>query len=369
MSFFSILVLIGSVQGYILALALSRLKESDLVSNRYLSLFLFVVSTTLLGRFFYTDTEMTILKFKLLFFGDCIIFLFGPFLYLWLTRVLGLKKKFNKKELVHFVPALIFFLSVTPLFFSFGQDFWMVLNKFGPFYSAEELGAILHNLIYIVISLITLRKFEANYKDQASTEPQTTFYRAILSVSLVAVIVWLVSNLLGRFSPDYMFSNLGYHSVWVIMSSTILGLGYYTIRNPELFLPDTEEPEEEVKAKKPIDGLDKYLEKIEQIMTKEKAYLDPKLTLGKFSESAGIHTHLLSRIINEHYEKNFFDFVNSYRVEEFKEKITQENLVQFTILKLALESGFNSKTTFNKSFKKNTGETPKEYIDKQLILS
>lgn len=369
MSFFSALVLIGSVQGYILALALSRFKESDLISNRYLSLFLFVVSTTLLGRFFYTDTEMTILKLKLLFFGDCIIFLFGPLLYLWLTRVLGLKKEFNKKELLHFIPAWIFFLSVTPLFFSSGQGFWELLTKFGSFYLAEESGAIIHNLVYLILSMVILSKFEVNFKDQASSEPQTIFYKGILGVSFIAVIAWLVSHLLGRFSPEYLYSNLGYQSVWMIMSATTLGLGYYTIRNPELFLPDSEVREDEVKAKKPIEGLDEYIKKIDNIMANEKAYLDPKLTLGKFSESVGIHTHLVSRIINEHYEKNFFDFVNSYRVEEFKEKITQENLVQFTILKLALESGFNSKTTFNKSFKKNTGKTPKEYIDKQLILS
>lgn len=369
MSFFSVLVLVGSVQGYILSLALSRLKGRDLVSNKYLTLFLFVVSTTLLGRYFYTDTEMTALKIKLLFFGDCIIFLYGPLLYLWLTRILGLKKEFKKKELVHLIPATIFFLSVTPLFFSTGVDFWETLRTMSAIYQVEELGAVVHNGAYLVLSFITLRKFEVNYKDQASSEPQTSFYKGILFVSSVTVFAWLISYLLNIFNTDYLFSEVGYHSVWVIMSSTIFGLGYYTVSNPELFQPVIEQVKEESIPKKPIEGLDEYIKKIESIMVEKKVYLDPKLTLRKFSEQCDIHTHLLSRIINEHYGKNFFDFVNSYRVDEFKDKVTEENLVQFTILKLALESGFNSKTTFNKSFKKNTGETPKEYIDKQLVLS
>ncbi|GAB5409829.1 MAG: hypothetical protein BalsKO_21940 [Balneolaceae bacterium] len=148
------------------------------------------------------------------------------------------------------------------------------------------------------------------------------------------------------------------------MSATIFSIGYYTIQAPEIFYP-LKKREKEESPKNQILNLEVYIAKIEKVMKEEKPYLNPKLKIAELASFCDIQSHLMSRIINEYYEKNFFDFINAYRVEEFIGKINEENLSQFTLLKLAFESGFNSKTTFNTSFKKYKGKTPKEYILKE----
>ncbi|GJQ64154.1 MAG: hypothetical protein SCALA702_32070 [Melioribacteraceae bacterium] len=118
----------------------------------------------------------------------------------------------------------------------------------------------------------------------------------------------------------------------------------------------------------PKEDYTEYAKLIDAIMVENKPYLQPKITLNELSDLTGINRNLLSRIINEHYGKNFFDFINIYRITEFKaiaESSKNENL---TILALAYQAGFNSKTTFNTAFKKLMNTTPGEYY-KNIIKS
>ena len=95
-------------------------------------------------------------------------------------------------------------------------------------------------------------------------------------------------------------------------------------------------------------------------MENEKPYLDPKLTLSKLASMLGISSNHLSQVINQYEKVNFCDFVNKYRIEEFK--IQTKKNPHFNILALALEAGFNSKSAFNHIFKKHTGKTPSQYL-------
>ena len=102
--------------------------------------------------------------------------------------------------------------------------------------------------------------------------------------------------------------------------------------------------------------------KLKIFMEKEKPYLDPKISLAQLAQSLDLNTHLLSRVINERFVKNFFEFINTYRVEEFKNLVSKSENKNYTLLSIAYDSGFNSKTTFNTAFKKITKQTPKEYL-------
>ena len=93
----------------------------------------------------------------------------------------------------------------------------------------------------------------------------------------------------------------------------------------------------------------------------EKPYLDPNLTLKALAEKLEIPSNHLSQLLNEGYGKNFADFVNTYRLETFKSKVADPSQRQLTILALAYDSGFNSKTVFNTYFKKIMGTTPRAY--------
>lgn len=102
--------------------------------------------------------------------------------------------------------------------------------------------------------------------------------------------------------------------------------------------------------------------KLSDLMHNEKPFLDPQLSLKKLAEMMDISPNKLSQVINSQKDKNFFDFVNSYRIRELTELLKEDENKQYTILSLALDAGFNSKSTFNASFKKLTGLTPSEYL-------
>lgn len=105
----------------------------------------------------------------------------------------------------------------------------------------------------------------------------------------------------------------------------------------------------------------KYLDALERYMNEEKPYLDCELTIVTVSEKLGIPRHYLTQVINEQLNKNFFVYINEYRVNEAKLKMSDVTYRDHTILRIAYDSGFNSKSGFNIIFKKHTGFTPTEY--------
>src|SRR5690625_577176 len=96
-------------------------------------------------------------------------------------------------------------------------------------------------------------------------------------------------------------------------------------------------------------------------MKANKPYLESDLTLPKLAEELDLSTHHLSQVINEMHGKNFFNFINKYRVAEVKRKIQDPEFQNYSLLGIAYESGFNSKSAFNRVFKNVTGMTPSEY--------
>lgn len=109
------------------------------------------------------------------------------------------------------------------------------------------------------------------------------------------------------------------------------------------------------------DELEDYCRKLEELMSAQKPFLQPDLSLRSLAALLDIPPNYLSQLLNEGFDQNFADYVNTYRLETFKQKVADPGQRHLTILALAYDSGFNSKTVFNTFFKKKTGQTPKEY--------
>jgi AraC-like DNA-binding protein len=105
----------------------------------------------------------------------------------------------------------------------------------------------------------------------------------------------------------------------------------------------------------------KYLQKLLATMQQDKLYLNADLSLQLLADTLDIPSHYLSQVINEQLGQNFFDFVNNYRIEEVKARLLDPKNNHLTILSIALDSGFNSKSAFNLAFKNQTGLTPSQY--------
>ncbi|MBU0473006.1 MAG: helix-turn-helix domain-containing protein [Bacteroidetes bacterium] len=109
------------------------------------------------------------------------------------------------------------------------------------------------------------------------------------------------------------------------------------------------------------ENADKYYQKLIQLMEEEKVYKQNKLTLGDLADMISISSHNLSEVINTKTGMNFFDFINKYRIEEVKREIVKTENCNLTLLAIALDSGFNSKTSFNTLFKKYENVTPTQF--------
>ncbi|HEY0978784.1 MAG TPA: helix-turn-helix domain-containing protein, partial [Flavobacteriales bacterium] len=103
--------------------------------------------------------------------------------------------------------------------------------------------------------------------------------------------------------------------------------------------------------------------RLEKTLETDKAYLDNDLDRMQLSERMGASPHHVSEVINRHYRSNFFDVVNRLRVEEVKRKLKDPKHALYSILGIAMESGFNTKSSFNTAFRKHAGTTPSEFRD------
>lgn len=112
----------------------------------------------------------------------------------------------------------------------------------------------------------------------------------------------------------------------------------------------------------------KYMKLLLSYMVNENPYLDGDLTIHDVSKSLNIPRHHLTQVINENMKMNFYYFINEYRVEEAKNRLTDPKFKNFTILSIAYDSGFNSKSSFNGVFKKFTGYTPSSFRNKKTAI-
>jgi len=126
--------------------------------------------------------------------------------------------------------------------------------------------------------------------------------------------------------------------------------------------------EETVKTnlyEKPLEkDIDLWKVKLFDLLTRERLYENPKLTLSDVAEKLNTNTKIVSSVVNAGFQMNFNDFVNHHRIEAVKVKLQNNEHKTTTLLGIAFDCGFNSKATFNRAFKKSTSLSPKDYISK-----
>ncbi len=120
-------------------------------------------------------------------------------------------------------------------------------------------------------------------------------------------------------------------------------------------------PAEHKKAVIHPEKIEFYKLRLTELIEKEKPYLDSEITLPKLGKMLGLNTYQTSYLINTGFQENFFTFINRYRIAECKHMLRNKKWDHLSVLAIAFEAGFNSKTAFNTAFKKSTGLSPKEF--------
>ncbi|HSM64254.1 MAG TPA: helix-turn-helix domain-containing protein [Gillisia sp.] len=134
------------------------------------------------------------------------------------------------------------------------------------------------------------------------------------------------------------------------------------LRQPEIFAGITQnETTKYLGSNLTPDQIEVYKKQLLELLNSEKPYLNPQVSLADLSEKLSISSKHLSQVINQSFNKNFFDFINSYRIKKVQQILKESKDDKLTVLEAMYQAGFNSKSSFNTAFKKETGQTPSEF--------
>jgi AraC-like DNA-binding protein len=318
----------------------------------------------------------------LFFFPFQQVFLLGPVFYFYLKTLLNENLKFTRKDLLHFLPAILYLIYTLVVFVTDK----LILDEFYFYADGQDkdldfwyqMAGLISMLFYLLASLrlyLNYRRLslqEASFADEIAFEWVRNFILAFSLILLLRVLFFIINPEWGEFGRKYW-----YYLCFSILLLYIAITGYTnTIRtgiklNPALLDNLDIEPLqlEQVEDARADDSEDqeKWKGRIEQIFEAEKLYRNPGLTLTDLATRLGTNRNVISRVINQEFDMNFNDYVNERRVESVIEKLRSGEHVETTLLGIALDSGFNSKTTFNRAFKKLTGATPKQYISRNEL--
>lgn len=303
--------------------------------------------------------------------------LHGPLLYLYVLFSLQADRDFTLKDYLHFAPLVGFYIYMIPFFFFYTQQQKVMLNNgliddFSVFIALSLVAFLISGVGYSIASYRLLNRYR-NLTDQnfAYRKPIDLnwlkhFIWGMGSIFIVAIILsalqeWVHFNF--GFNTDIIFYALIILFIFYLGYSGIMYQGIFsTGRKVDPLVMPPAAGEYKNSGLKEADAL-RYHQQLTEIMTKEKPYLDPKLSLNTLTEYLEISPNHLSQIINQYEEKNFYDYINEHRVQEFKKRALKPENRNYSILGIAHDSGFNSKSSFNQVFKKIVGKTPSQYLN------
>jgi len=303
--------------------------------------------------------------------------LHGPFLYLYTASVTNQLKHW-KINILHFIPFIISCLSILDFFILSSEEKKLVFENQGQGY--EVISLIIYitvfcsGIFYVIWSLLLLRNHKKNILNQFSySEKINLKWLRILIYGIGLIWVFVI---LGN--DKLLFSTVVFYVIFI---------GYFGINQVGIFTKKVTIIENDIIISKAIEPSfnnkiieenkpNKYLksglnqeaateihELLKTTMDREQLYINPELTLLELAQTLKVHPNNLSQVINTFEGKNFYDYVNSKRVELFLKLVVIPDNKKYTILSLAYECGFNSKSSFNKYFKKMINLTPTEYLN------
>ncbi|MFT6689325.1 MAG: AraC-like DNA-binding protein [Saprospiraceae bacterium] len=297
-------------------------------------------------------------------------FLHSVFLYYYVTAVTNQFPKKSHIVFLHLLPTLASYIYLISFFCLPSEQKILIFEQNGKgfevFNTIGSVMSIIFGGLYVVWSSVLLRTHKKNVRNQFSDIEGINLHWLsflIYSLSLIWIVVVFTNN------GPYIFMTL---SVFVIL------IGFFGVQQKNIFSNPKpisvkhtrvkrESIKEEKKDKYATSGLrkevgDNLYKNLLHLFVEETYYKRSNLSLNDLASELKVHPNYLSQVINKKENKNFYEFVNAFRIEEFKKLIKNPKNQKFTLLALAYECGFNSKASFNRYFKKNTGQTPSEYF-------
>jgi AraC-like DNA-binding protein len=299
-------------------------------------------------------------------------FLHGPLLFYYIVA-LTKPHDFNKKMiLTHAVLPMVVLLLFIPFYILSNDEKIEVFQNQGRGYENTmqivNILLIISGICYLFLNFKLLNDHKKSIVTQFSNQERINLNWLRILIYMMAVI-WGIIIIVGRDAWIFTLSSiyvvvLGYFGIKQVGIFTNKYFDQESVENPDI-IEDIEPKEEKKKyAKSGLteDAAISLHENLKSLMLEKKLFKEGELTLVELSNKLNVHPNYLSQVINEKEGVSFYDYINGLRVEEFKRLVTMPENQKYTIISLAYECGFNSKSAFNRIFKKYTNLSPTAYL-------
>jgi AraC-like DNA-binding protein len=347
-------------------------RQVNIKANYWLAFFLFSIG------FMLVDTPLeTLGVYKvypiLAVFTNIFVFTIAPSLFLSISYFVTPSLSFRRRDLWHFFPPFLLFFLNLPFYI---ESLTCSADQYIEPTDAETkvnmiCGTIILIIPFMVYWFLCFRKLTRHQAHiqlySASTEAISLFWLRNMMYSLALLILCLSCEILRIFpsiaeiSPVFYAICTYYVAYHIMRQAAIFPVGQHQSIEIQEILVESNKILAERKQILSIDELTELKVKLTTIMTKEKPYLDSTLSLSKLAGVLQISPHELSYLINVGFDENFFGLINTHRVEESKMMLRSVHHHHLSMVGIAYEAGFNSKTAFNIAFKKQVGMTPTEF--------
>ena len=362
---FNFLLTSGIVINMIIIWFLVKTKKIELPQKLLISLFICVLF--LLINIYASVNEIKLLILISFFISDYLIILIGPILFVYIKSLFNDDKNLMKKNIFHFIIPL----TIQLLLFGFFEfDFYLSSLELIEFFIIL-IFEDLYLLIYAILSYTIFIKYNnakkliySNFKGK-----DLNWVKYMLIGVIIVTTANIISSLYTYNQPNTELENIILITILVILFISFLG--YYGIAQTRVLLPDflidsTKNNKNHTTINIDKESIEKYIKTIELILTKNQIFLDENLTLSKLAKLTALNEKKLSAIINKEMNTSFYNLINLYRIDEFKKRIVSDKYNNLTIIGIAYDCGFKSKSTFNRLFKKSTGVSPSDYKNQKI---
>lgn len=381
-SVFTHIFLLASVQGFLLAILLFIRKQNH-AANAVLCILVGALSLDLLQGVYYINTLYYEYPHLM---GITFVFpyLYAPLFYLYVLLLTTERRKLERKDALHFLPALVIQVYTSWVYFLTEPEkieFIRRMSTDRPLdFSIIDNILPLYGLLYTILTIRMLTRHNRRIRDVFSNIERINLLW-LRTLTIGVAIIWSIVVTGAVVSGVLQLHTSGFDvAVSVCVSLLIYTMGYMGLSQPEVFRqssgddvlePDRETTKEPQYEKSGLSDFaaDDILARLRERMEKDKPYLNGDLTLARLAESISVSPHNLSESMNTGLKQSFYDFVNSYRVNEVKRRLQAGDAAKYSLLSIAYDSGFTSKTSFNTIFKRHSGMTPSQFIESHAPAS
>lgn len=363
-TFLNTLVLLGALQGFIVCILLF-LSRKNRQANSLLGALLLLISLASLNiylletRFFLSSKAWRVIGTAVPFIVTMPI---GPLLYFYIRSSLNHNFKLTRKDYFHFTPAFldiipnvvaVMYAIVTGADMTNTNSFWKVFTDEYNIYI--DIPRWISVSAYLILSIRFLR-----ISNNLVEIHQYGWLKQLTHIFLGFQIIWF-AHLIPYIMPMYrhaLLEQVGWYPVYIPLTVLVYWLGikgYFSSQTAySVKKVSTSSLSPEI--------ISAVVVALQNAMGSSRLYLSPSLNLSSVASHLSVPPKTISAVLNQHMKKSFNEFVNHYRIEEFKKRVGSLEYEHLTITGLAFECGFNSQATFQRTFKQSTGMSPSEFL-------